>query len=193
MRGSVSRCAKSPKSPPRAPPGALIAEALTGRSPRRHNRGRPISIPPAPAWHQAPGRLRPWSRDSTKLILEPPPALRPCISCRACSCHSAMTASTPGASASPVDPPNGPAPPLVGATPLPFPQLCASIHTRVAALLDQKDAPSRVKSLQDQTRTSLEVIEKALDQYKYVETVPFVATWSCSPANRQTLDFQNSR
>lgn len=60
-----------------------------------------------------------------------------------------------------------PASPLVHDTPLSFPLLCARIHDRVAAFLDEQTASERLKSLQQQTRISLDVIEKALDKYKY--------------------------
>jgi FAD synthetase len=64
--------------------------------------------------------------------------------------------------------PHRPASPLVGETPLPFPQLCAKIHDRITAFLAEQDASPRVKGLQEQTRIALGVIEKALDQYRYV-------------------------
>ncbi|KAH7116007.1 hypothetical protein B0J11DRAFT_115235 [Dendryphion nanum] len=64
---------------------------------------------------------------------------------------------------------NGPSSPLVGDTPLPFPQLCAKIHDRVAALLDEKDPSPRIKSVQEQTRTALRIIAEALDQYSLQE------------------------
>jgi FAD synthetase len=59
-----------------------------------------------------------------------------------------------------------PAEPLVSDTPLPFPDLCARIHDRVAAFLEEKDVTDRMKSLQTQTRTSLAVISEALERYK---------------------------
>ena len=56
--------------------------------------------------------------------------------------------------------------PLVTDTPRPFPEQCARIRDRVDAFLDAKDVSDRVKSVQEQTRTALGVIEKALDQYR---------------------------
>jgi hypothetical protein len=87
-----------------------------------------------------------------------------------------MTATTTGAPAANVDASNGPASPLVSNTPLPFPQLCARIHDRIAAFLESKDESPRLKSVQEQTRTSLEIIEKALDEYRYVVTAPLSST-----------------
>lgn len=81
-----------------------------------------------------------------------------------------MTVSTEGAPPhTTTDVPNGPASPLVGDTPLPFPQLCAKIHERVTALLDEKDPSPRIKSVQEQTKTSLRIIAEALDQYTLQE------------------------
>lgn len=82
-----------------------------------------------------------------------------------------MTATTIGDSTSPVDAPNGPTSPLVGDAPLPLPLQCAKIYDRLTAFLEEKDASPRVKSVQEQTRISLDVIEKALDQYRYVITL----------------------
>jgi FAD synthetase len=56
--------------------------------------------------------------------------------------------------------------PLVTDTPRPFPEQCARIHDRIDAFLGAKDVSDRVKSVQEQTRTALDVIEKALDQYR---------------------------
>lgn len=79
-----------------------------------------------------------------------------------------MTATSTGASASTINIPNGPASPLAGDAPLPFPQLCAKIHDRITAFLDEKEVSPRVKGVQEQTRIALGVIEKVLDQYRYV-------------------------
>lgn len=57
--------------------------------------------------------------------------------------------------------------PLVHDTPLSFPDLCARIHGRIAAFLDESPASDRLQSLQHQTRISLRVIEEALDKYTY--------------------------
>lgn len=59
-----------------------------------------------------------------------------------------------------------PAEPLVADTPLSFPDLCARIHSRVQVFLDESHESDRLKSLQLQTRTSLDVILEALDKYK---------------------------
>ncbi|KAH7089088.1 hypothetical protein FB567DRAFT_324439 [Paraphoma chrysanthemicola] len=59
--------------------------------------------------------------------------------------------------------------PLVTDTPLPFRDLCARIHDRIAAFLDAKDVPDRVKSVQAQTRDSLSIIEEALSRYSLPE------------------------
>ncbi|KAF2708851.1 adenine nucleotide alpha hydrolases-like protein [Pleomassaria siparia CBS 279.74] len=53
-------------------------------------------------------------------------------------------------------------------TPLPFPELC-EIHDRITAFLDDKDLSSRLKSVQDQTRASLDVLSEALDKYSLQE------------------------
>lgn len=71
--------------------------------------------------------------------------------------------------------------PLVSDTPLPFHQLCARIHDRVAAFLDAKDVSERVKSVQQQTRASLDIIDQALAQYRCVTARP--NTWSCCPSH----------
>ena len=64
--------------------------------------------------------------------------------------------------------------PLVADTPLPFPEQCARIHDRIAAFLDKEDVSDRVKSVQEQTRIALGVIDQALEQYRWVVTVPQV-------------------
>lgn len=58
--------------------------------------------------------------------------------------------------------------PLVADTPLPFPDQCAKIHDRIAAFLDKKHVSDRVKSVQQQTRIALGVIDEALGQYRWV-------------------------
>ena len=58
--------------------------------------------------------------------------------------------------------------PLVTDTPRPFPEQCARIHERIDAFLADKDVSGRVKSVQEQTQHALDVIEKALDQYRCV-------------------------
>ena len=61
--------------------------------------------------------------------------------------------------------------PLVSDTPLPFHELCTRINNRIAAFLDVKDISDRVKTIQEQTHTSLRVIEEALDKYRLVLTM----------------------
>jgi hypothetical protein len=80
--------------------------------------------------------------------------------------------------------------PLVTDTPLPFHELCARIHDRIAAFLDAKDVSDRFKNVQEQTRTSLAVIEKALDQYRLV-----MAMWGTMWKVRLTATavYQSSR
>lgn len=58
--------------------------------------------------------------------------------------------------------------PLVSDTPLPFHELCARIHDRIAAFLDAKDVSERVKSVQSQTHLALGVIDEALTRYRWV-------------------------
>ena len=69
------------------------------------------------------------------------------------------------------DPPSArdvevPASPLVADTPLSFPDLCARIHHRIAAFLDEKHESERLTSLQAQTCVSLDVLAEALDKYR---------------------------
>lgn len=56
--------------------------------------------------------------------------------------------------------------PLVTDTPRPFSEQCTRIHERIDVFLGAKDVSDRVKSVQEQTRAALDVIEKALDQYR---------------------------
>jgi len=62
-----------------------------------------------------------------------------------------------------------PASPLVADTPLPFSDVCARIHDRITAFLEEKDVSERVKSVQRQTKISLDVLAEALDKYQYGE------------------------
>ncbi|PVI03513.1 adenine nucleotide alpha hydrolases-like protein [Periconia macrospinosa] len=75
-----------------------------------------------------------------------------------------MTAGDP--SARDVDVPTSP---LVPPTPLPFSDVCARIHDRVDAFLNQNHASERLKSLQAQIRLSLQVIAEALERYQLPE------------------------
>lgn len=61
--------------------------------------------------------------------------------------------------------------PLVTDTPLPFHELCARIHDRVAEFLDAKDVSDRVTNVQKQTRESLAVIDEALGKYRWVTII----------------------
>ncbi|KAF1969670.1 adenine nucleotide alpha hydrolases-like protein [Bimuria novae-zelandiae CBS 107.79] len=62
-----------------------------------------------------------------------------------------------------------PSSPLVAPAPQPFPELCARIHARVAAFLDEQHDSERLKSLQAQTRISLDIICEALEKYRLPE------------------------
>jgi len=74
-----------------------------------------------------------------------------------------MTAS---ATVAPPTSSTSPATPLVGDTPLSFPQVCARIHDRIYTFLDETDVTPRLKGVQEQTRVALAVIEEALDRYR---------------------------
>lgn len=57
---------------------------------------------------------------------------------------------------------------IIAAEPaLELPALCAQIHARLNAFLETEPATDRIRSVQDQSRTSLKVIEEALSQYRY--------------------------
>ena len=73
-----------------------------------------------------------------------------------------------------------PASPLVADTPLSFPDLCARIHHRIAAFLDEKHESHRLTSLQAQTRVSLDVLAEALDKYRYACLVTLTPRGLCS-------------
>ncbi|KAF2866240.1 hypothetical protein BDV95DRAFT_505383 [Massariosphaeria phaeospora] len=66
-------------------------------------------------------------------------------------------------------PPNRPASPLVTDTPLPFSVLCTKIHDRITAFLEEENVSERVKSVQQQTNSSLSVIAEALERYSLPE------------------------
>ena len=61
---------------------------------------------------------------------------------------------------------NGLPSPLVTDTPLPLPTLCARIYERIEAFLHADGLPTRLKAVQQQTRISLDVIAKALEDYR---------------------------
>ncbi|GAB7362232.1 hypothetical protein MBLNU230_g2257t1 [Neophaeotheca triangularis] len=59
---------------------------------------------------------------------------------------------------------------IIAAEPaLELPALCAQIHARLNAFLETEPATDRIRSVQDQSRTSLKVIEEALSQYSLDE------------------------
>ena len=58
-------------------------------------------------------------------------------------------------------------PPFLPSTHLPLPEVCAQIHKRVHDFLAEDPVTERVRSVQEQTRTSLSVISEALGRYKY--------------------------
>ncbi|KAF2121577.1 hypothetical protein BDV96DRAFT_217283 [Lophiotrema nucula] len=70
-------------------------------------------------------------------------------------------------SAADVDPRHAPL--VDDEAPLPFPELCAKIHERITAFLDEKDVGPRIEAVQQQTRVSLGVIGEALEKYKLPE------------------------
>lgn len=72
---------------------------------------------------------------------------------------------------------------------LPFPQLCARIHDRVTAFLAEDVPTERLKSVQEQTRTSLGVLEEALERYRW--GVMFASSTTAS--NIHTTVSPNSR
>jgi len=90
---------------------------------------------------------------------------------------TAMIPSEPGNYFSNGDLPNGgaqkpsPPSPLQPAKPLPLSELCSRVHERVTTFLMQDVTTQRLKSVQEQTRISLSVIQKALRQYKYVTKI----------------------
>ncbi len=49
---------------------------------------------------------------------------------------------------------------------IPLPKLCAQIHERVEAFLSAESRDDRIKSVQAQSRISLDVIEEALEKYR---------------------------
>ncbi|EMD95486.1 hypothetical protein COCC4DRAFT_35298 [Bipolaris maydis ATCC 48331] len=59
--------------------------------------------------------------------------------------------------------------PLVSDAPLPLHQLCARINDRITTFLDAQNVSQRVKNVQQQTQTSLQVLAEALDRYTLPE------------------------
>lgn len=51
---------------------------------------------------------------------------------------------------------------------LTFAEVCARVHGRVEAFLNAEPKTERVRAVQAQTRTSLNVVEEALRKYRYV-------------------------
>ena len=52
---------------------------------------------------------------------------------------------------------------------LTFPEVCERVYGKVEAFLNKEAKSERVKAVQEQTRTSLNVIEEALRKYRYVD------------------------
>jgi hypothetical protein len=62
---------------------------------------------------------------------------------------------------------------------LPLPELCARIHEKIEEFLDEEFEEEGLKRVQRQTRTSLKVIEDALERYRLVHTLCYEqAAWS---------------
>lgn len=59
--------------------------------------------------------------------------------------------------------------PLLPSMQLPLPELCARIHARVTAFLDDEPKNDQIRAVQEETRTSLKVIEEALGRYRSVK------------------------
>jgi len=57
--------------------------------------------------------------------------------------------------------------PLLPSQPIPLPELCSRVHERITAFLTQEAQTRRLRSVQEQTKTSLRVIQEALRRYKY--------------------------
>jgi hypothetical protein len=57
--------------------------------------------------------------------------------------------------------------PLLPSQPLPLSELCSRVHERMTTFLTQEARTRRLRSVQEQTKTSLRVIHEALRQYKY--------------------------
>lgn len=83
--------------------------------------------------------------------------------------------------------------PLVSDTPLPFHDLCARIHDRIAAFLAAEGVSDRVKSVQHQTRVSLDVIDQALGQYRWVTMERGGANGEAAPRLTAAVVYQSSR
>lgn len=49
----------------------------------------------------------------------------------------------------------------------PLADICADLHTRVTRFLEAEGVSEQVKRTQEQARTSVRVIEKALQSYEY--------------------------
>ena len=49
-----------------------------------------------------------------------------------------------------------------------FPELCAQIHERVETFLNTEPANERIKGVQWQSRKTLDVLENALQRYRWV-------------------------
>lgn len=49
-----------------------------------------------------------------------------------------------------------------------FSALCTKVNARIAAFLDAAPATERLRSVQEQTRLSLRILEEALERYRSV-------------------------
>ena len=58
--------------------------------------------------------------------------------------------------------------PLLPESPLPLAELCSRAHDRISSFLEQEVQAETLKSVQDQTRISLGVIQDALARFEYV-------------------------
>lgn len=54
--------------------------------------------------------------------------------------------------------------------------LCRLQHRRISAFLEQPQSDPVLKAVQQQTRTSLDIVQKAIVQYRYVAARPPMAT-----------------
>jgi hypothetical protein len=61
---------------------------------------------------------------------------------------------------------------LLPDTQLPLQELCARIHERIEKFLGEEFADEGLRRVQSQTRTSLKVIEEALERYRLVSFLP---------------------
>ena len=55
----------------------------------------------------------------------------------------------------------------------PLRMLCAELHEKVTAFLQENFKTERLRATQAQTKRSLAVIQEALDRYEYTSPLPF--------------------